>query len=102
MAYLFLVRPVLVKPLTIVLFMAWVTLTCGLLHAAQYSYTAYVIHAAISARKFDENDQKRSHVLLNSYYRSIGEGIAVVFTQACIIVYARKLSGSFTQGLTNR
>jgi hypothetical protein len=82
-----------VKPLTIVLFMAWVTLICGAMHATQYGYTAYVTRGAISALKLEGKDQERIHQLLKAYYRSIGEGAAVVFTQACIIVYARKLRG---------
>jgi hypothetical protein len=90
-AYLFLVRPAFVKPLTIVLFMAWVTLICGVIHAAQYGYTAYVTHGAISALKLEGKEQERIDLLLRAYYRSVGEGAAVAFTQACIIVYARKL-----------
>ncbi len=91
MAELLLVRPAFVKPLTIVIFMAWVTLICGVLHATQYGYTAYVTHGAISVLKPEGKDQERIHLLLNAYYRSVGEGAAVVFTQACIIIYARKL-----------
>ena len=74
--------------------MAWVTLLCGALHAAQYSYTAYVTRHTISVLNPQGTDQERIHLFLDSCYRSIGEGIAVVFTQTCIIVYARKLKGS--------
>ena len=85
------------KPLSIVLFMAWVTLICGAIHSGQYGYTAYVTHGAISVLKLQGKDQGKIRQLLKAYYRSVGEGAAVVFRQACIIVYARKL-----RGVTNR
>jgi hypothetical protein len=57
------------------------------LHCIRYSWR----HSAL---KLEGKDQERIHQLLKAYYRSIGEGAAVVFTQACIIVYARKLRGA--------
>ncbi len=71
--------------------MAWVTLICGALDAAQHGYSAYVTRHTMSALKLEEKDQERIHLLLNAHYTAVRDGAAVVFTQVCIIVYARKL-----------
>lgn len=79
------------KPLNVVIFVAAMTLLCGIFSVIENGYGIYVTHNSIEILKPNEQEMNRLNEFLDSRYRQVIQAVLLILTQAGIIFLVRKV-----------